>query len=183
MTQSHRQPLYQALGVLLGLGLFGVQPALADGMPGGTATSPSPTAAEGEASEADDEAYTRAMEIGYAAAEAGDFHTALINFRRALAARPGDRYAEAAIENMEAYIEQARRAEARRQRIVELQALIQEAVSFQDWACAAASLDELISLLPPDAPDRPRLVTYRGEIAGLIDARNGVNAWSSVCSG
>jgi Tfp pilus assembly protein PilF len=44
------------------------------------------------------------MEVGYAAFEQGDYQTALINFRRALQARPGDRYATDAIANTEAII-------------------------------------------------------------------------------
>lgn len=48
--------------------------------------------------------YTQSMEVGYAAFEQGDYQTALINFRRALQARPGDRYATDAIANTEAII-------------------------------------------------------------------------------
>ena len=48
--------------------------------------------------------YTASMEVGYAAFEQEDYQTALINFRRALQARPGDRYATDAIANTEATI-------------------------------------------------------------------------------
>ncbi|MBE9098449.1 hypothetical protein [Vacuolonema iberomarrocanum] len=46
--------------------------------------------------------YTESMEVGYAAFEQEDYQTALINFRRALQARPGDRYATDAIATTEA---------------------------------------------------------------------------------
>jgi hypothetical protein len=47
-------------------------------------------------------AYSRYMRIGYAASRGRDYQTALINFRRALSERPGDRYASEAANNMEA---------------------------------------------------------------------------------
>ncbi|MDA0267002.1 MAG: hypothetical protein O2890_02720 [Cyanobacteria bacterium] len=127
--------------------------------------------------------YTEAMLMGYTAAEVRDWHTALINFRRALAARPGDRYALAAIANMEAYIADERLIAARRQRAIDLQATLAEAVAIGDWACAAASVDELITLVPPNSLDRARLVTYRGEVTGFIEARDRVENWSTVCPG
>jgi len=40
------------------------------------------------------------MRIGYSASRHGDYQTALINFRRALSERPGDRYASEAATNM-----------------------------------------------------------------------------------
>lgn len=138
------------------------------------AATPTETAAE---------RYTRAMLIGYAAAEAGDFHTALINFRRALEARPGDRYALAAIANMEAYIAVERAEAAKRQRILDLQGILAEAVTIRDWSCAAASVDELIMLVPPNSLERAQLVTYRGELSGFIEARDTVENWSTVCPG
>jgi Flp pilus assembly protein TadD len=45
------------------------------------------------------------MRIGYAATQRGDYQTALINFRRALQARPNDSYATQAIRNVETYIQ------------------------------------------------------------------------------
>jgi tetratricopeptide (TPR) repeat protein len=129
------------------------------------------------------EAYTRAMLIGYAAAEQGDYHTALINFRRALAARPGDKYALAAIDNMQTYIAQAR-AEARKQaEIARLQDMLSRAVQNSDWACAANSVERLVRLVPPDSVDRDRLIAYRGEIGGLIESRANLEQWSTVCLG
>ncbi len=45
--------------------------------------------------------YDTYMKIGYNAYEKGDYNTALINFRRALASRPNDGYAIKAIQNTE----------------------------------------------------------------------------------
>jgi tetratricopeptide (TPR) repeat protein len=127
--------------------------------------------------------YRQAMLIGYAAAEQGDYHTALINFRRALNARPGDRYATAAIRNMEAYIAR-QRAEARKQQEIEqLQEVLSRAVQASDWACAASTVDRLIELVPPDSVDRARLTAYRGELGGLIQSRASLEQWSTVCLG
>lgn len=49
-------------------------------------------------------AYDRHMRIGYAATDNQDYQTALINFRRALKARPNDAYASQAIRNVRTYI-------------------------------------------------------------------------------
>ena len=127
--------------------------------------------------------YTNAMLAAYGAAERQDYHTALINFRRALAARPGDRYATAGIRNMETYIARDRREVAKRSEIAQRQATLAEAVAASDWACAAASIDRLVVLIPPDSADRARLVAYRGEITGFIQARNNLDQWSTVCPG
>lgn len=51
--------------------------------------------------------YRQSMLIGYAAFEQKDYQTALINFKRAAQARPGDTYAVKAIQNTEAVLEQA----------------------------------------------------------------------------
>ncbi|NES71807.1 MAG: tetratricopeptide repeat protein [Okeania sp. SIO2D1] len=59
-----------------------------------------------ETSTADESSYDRYMRIGYDATEQGDYQTALINFRRALAERPGDSYATQAIRNVKTYINQ-----------------------------------------------------------------------------
>lgn len=53
-------------------------------------------------------AFQRYMQIGYTASTQGDYQTALINFRRALAEQPGNSYASKAIENMEAAIDAQR---------------------------------------------------------------------------
>ncbi|ASC72469.1 hypothetical protein XM38_034260 [Halomicronema hongdechloris C2206] len=127
--------------------------------------------------------YTRAMEIGYAATEQGDYQTALINFRRALQARPGDRYALDALANVESYIQQQRAAAARQQEIAELQVRLTRAVAAKDWACAATTVDRLITLVPPGSSDRAKLVAYRGELAGFLEARTNLDAWSTICPG
>ena len=127
--------------------------------------------------------YTTAMLVGYAAAEQRDYHTALINFRRALAERPGDRYALAAIRNMEAYIAVDRAEAAKRAEIARLETTVATAVAASDWACAAASVDRLVELVPPTSPDRARLIAYRGELAGMIASRANLEQWSTVCPG
>ncbi len=127
--------------------------------------------------------YTNAMLAGYSAAERKDYQTALINFRRALAARPGDRYATAAIRNMETYIAQQRAEAAKQAEILELQVVLDRAVAASDWACAAASVDRLVVLVPPDSADRARLIAYRGELTGFIQSRANLNQWSTVCPG
>jgi tetratricopeptide (TPR) repeat protein len=127
--------------------------------------------------------YRQAMLVGYAAAEQGDYHTALINFRRALSARPGDRYATAAIHNMQTYIARNRAEVEKRQEIEQLQDVLSRAVEASDWACAASTVDRLIELVPPDSVDRARLIAYRGELAGLIENRASLEQWSTVCLG
>ena len=132
---------------------------------------------------AEQQAYTNAMLIGYGAAEQGDYHTALINFRRALEARPGDKYALDAIENMETYIARERAEAQKRAEIERLQEVLSRAVQSNDWACAATSVDRLVQLVPPDSVDRDRLVAYRGEIGGLIESRANLEQWSTICLG
>ncbi len=127
--------------------------------------------------------YRTAMLSAYAAAERQDYHTALINFRRALAARPGDRYATAGIRNMETYIARDRAEAAKQAEIIQRQETLAAAVEASDWACAAASVDRLVELIPPDSADRARLIAYRGEITGFIQARANLDQWSTVCPG
>ncbi len=131
----------------------------------------------------DQKSYTNAMLIGYGAAEQGDYHTALINFRRALEARPGDKYALDAIENMETYIARERAESQKRAEIERLQGVLSRAVQSNDWACAATSVDRLVQLVPPDSVDRDRLIAYRGEIGGLIESRANLDQWSTICLG
>jgi hypothetical protein len=128
-----------------------------------------------------EDAYTRAMRIGYAAAEQFDYNTALINFRRALQARPGDEFALAAIANMENYIVRDRNAR-RQQAIDRLQARFDEASAAQDWVCAAGTLDELITYAEPGSLNRERLVAHRGQLSGLLDARANLENWSTICT-
>ena len=174
---------------LLALASFGCPVAIADGIPGvtfGTETGADPAppaAADAPVTETAPNLYTQAMLVGYAAEEQGDYQTALINFRRALAERPGDSYALRAIANVESYIAAERRELARQQRLATLRQRIDTAVTVQDWACAAATVDEMITLVPPNSLDRSRLVTYRGELSSLLDARTNIEQWSSVCPG
>ncbi|NEQ99322.1 MAG: hypothetical protein F6K30_21880 [Cyanothece sp. SIO2G6] len=53
-------------------------------------------------------AYDQAMTIGYRAYREQDYQTALINFRRALEHRQGDRYATEAVKNVETIIQYQR---------------------------------------------------------------------------
>ncbi|MGF1568614.1 MAG: hypothetical protein ACFCVD_11185 [Nodosilinea sp.] len=170
-------------GLVLGLVSFGVG---ANGLGGialaKTIDAPSLDSSSGLA-KSHAATYTRAMEVGYAAAKKKDYHTALINFRRALRARPGDRYARAAIGNMQTYIAQERAEAARQAELVRLQDTLALAVTSSDWACAAASVDRLVQLVPPNSPERARLVAYRGELSGFIEGRANVDQWSTVCPG
>lgn len=127
--------------------------------------------------------FTQLMEVGYAAAEQGDYQTALINFRRALAARPGNTYALRAIENMETYIAQQRAEAAKQAEIARLQQVVAEAVEQQDWACAMASVEQMIPLVGPNSSERARLLAYQGELSGFIESRANLEQWSTVCPG
>lgn len=167
--------------------------AIADGIPGvtfGTETGAEPSDAEAtpetaptSITEIAPDLYTQAMLVGYAAEEQGDYQTALINFRRALLERPNDRYALRAIANVESYIARERREQARLQRLATLRERVDASVTVRDWACAAATVDEMITLVPSNSLERSRLVTYRGELTSLMDARTDVEQWSSVCPG
>lgn len=55
--------------------------------------------------------YDQAMAVGYKAYQKQDYQTALINFRRALADKAGDRYATEAIANTEAIIQKQRKGD------------------------------------------------------------------------
>ena len=125
--------------------------------------------------------FDQLMDIGYAASRQGDFHTALINFRRALVLRPNQPYAAAAAENMAFYIEHAR-ITARQQTIDQLEARLLRATAASDWVCAATTLDELTMYTEPNSLNRERLIGQRGEISGMLDARLNYNAWSTVCA-
>jgi tetratricopeptide (TPR) repeat protein len=113
-----------AMGVAIGVGHL---PTYARQQ--GFATTDIPTTTKANATD-----YRQAMLVGYAAAEQGDYHTALINFRRALSARPGDRYATAAIHNMQTYIARDRAEAQKRQEIEDLQDVLSRAVEASDWA-------------------------------------------------
>jgi hypothetical protein len=112
----------------------------------------------------------------------GDFHTALINFRRALEARPGDHYALAAIANMEAYIAVERAEAAKRQRILDLGNTLSEAVAIRDWSCAVATGMNSITLVP-QFPGAGRAGHLSGRTVRVLEARDTVENWSTVCPG
>ncbi|MBE9113906.1 hypothetical protein IQ273_31540 [Nodosilinea sp. LEGE 07298] len=174
-----------AVGLTLGVAL------ISGGLGQAMAKAPMPAApAAAEADSLDSrlkqsraQSYRYAMLAGYSAAERQDYNTALINFRRALAARPGDRYATAAIRNMETYLARERAEAAKLAEIEQRQATLAEAVAASDWACAAASVDRLVVLIPPASADRARLIAYRGELTGFIQSRANLDQWSTVCPG
>jgi tetratricopeptide (TPR) repeat protein len=124
--------------------------------------------------------FDQLMNVGYAASRQGDFNTALINFRRALALRPSNSYAAAAADNMIYYIEHAR-VTARQWEITQLETRLTNAINQKDWVCAATTLDELTMYTKPDSLNRARLVGQRGEVTGRLDARLDHEAWSTVC--
>jgi hypothetical protein len=170
-----------AVGLALGAALVngGLGPALAK-VP---VSSAADATLDSRLKQTRSQSYRYAMLAGYSAAELGDYNTALINFRRALTFRPGDRYATAGIRNMESYIAQERAEAAKRAEIIQRQEILTQAVAASDWACAAASVDRLVVLVPPDSSDRARLIAYRGELTGFIQARANLEQWSTVCPG
>ncbi len=125
--------------------------------------------------------FDQLMNVGYAASRQGDLNTALINFRRALALRPGNSYAAAAADNMAYYIEHAR-ITARQWEITQLETRLTNAINRKDWVCAATTLDELTMYTKPNSLNRERLIGQRGEVTGRLDARLDHEAWSTVCT-
>ena len=125
--------------------------------------------------------FEQAMSIGYRASKQGDLNTALINFRRALALRPGHPYAAAAADNMAYYIRYERMA-TRRRAISQLEARLLRAQAQRDWVCAATTLDQLTTYTEPNSLNRERLIGQRGEVSGLLDARIDSEQWSTVCA-
>lgn len=125
------------------------------------------------------DAYTRAMNLGYTYSGEADYQTALINFRRALAQRPGDVYAINAIANMEYYIERDRVA-ALQAEVDTLYARLSLAAETKDWVCVVATVDELIPYT--EGLERERLTGYRSQLTGVLESRTDVEFWSTVCS-
>ncbi|PZO12837.1 MAG: hypothetical protein DCF25_16945 [Leptolyngbya foveolarum] len=125
--------------------------------------------------------FDQIMSIGYRASKQGDFNTALINFRRALAMRPGQPYAAAAADNMAYYIQYERLSERRRE-ISQLESRLVRAQAQKDWVCAATTLDQLTTYTQPNSLNRERLIGQRGEVSGLLDARIDSDRWSTVCA-
>ena len=126
-----------------------------------------------------EDAYTRAMNLGYTYANEFDYQTALINFRRALEERPEDVFAINAIANMEYYIERNRLAALQAQVDV-LEARLNQAAAAKDWVCVTATVDELIPFA--EGLERERLTGYRSQLTGVLDSRTDIEAWSTVCS-
>lgn len=125
------------------------------------------------------DAYTRAMELGYAYTEKFDYQTALINFRRALKERPGDVYATNAISNVEYYIER-NRVGALQSEVDVLEARLNLAAQTKDWVCVVTTVDELIPYA--EGLERERLTGYRSQLTGVLESRTDVEFWSTVCS-
>ncbi|MEL7052651.1 MAG: hypothetical protein AAGM45_12795 [Cyanobacteria bacterium J06588_5] len=125
--------------------------------------------------------FKQLMDLGYAASAQGDFHTALINFRRALVLQPNQPYAIAAADNMAYYIEHAR-ISARQREISQLESRLANATAQKDWVCAATTIDQLTMYTQPGSLNRERLIGQRGEVSGMLDARLNFDAWSTVCS-
>ncbi|MEO1508208.1 MAG: tetratricopeptide repeat protein [Cyanobacteria bacterium J06633_23] len=125
------------------------------------------------------DAYTKAMNLGYTYANEFDYQTALVNFRRALEERPDDVYAINAIANMEYYIERNRVA-ALQAEVDALQARLALAAETKDWVCVTATVDELIPYA--EGLERERLTGYRSQLTGVLDSRTDVEFWSTVCS-
>ncbi|MEO0349729.1 MAG: hypothetical protein AAF282_06735 [Cyanobacteria bacterium P01_A01_bin.15] len=135
--------------------------------------------AQTDTAEPVEDAYTRAMNLGYAYTNEFDYQTALINFRRALEERPDDAYAELAIANVEYYIERNRIAKLQAE-IDTLQARLNLAAQTKDWVCVTATVDELIPYA--DGLERARLIGYRSQLTGVLESRTDVEFWSTVCS-
>ncbi|HEY9878896.1 MAG TPA: hypothetical protein V6D29_10595 [Leptolyngbyaceae cyanobacterium] len=169
----------------IGVWIGGQRLGWADEVPSGTLVSQATGATAGSPATQQTlpDAYTQAMLIGYAAEQQGDYQTALINFRRALAERPNDKYARAAIRNMQTYIARQRAEEERLRQIAALQVQLNAAVSQRDWACAAATVDRLAMYFPDTSPEQARLVAYRGELTGFLNDRTNIDQWSTVCPG
>lgn len=131
------------------------------------------------ATAAPENSYADAMRIGYAATQQFDYQTALINFRRALALRPGDTYAAEAIANVEYYIERNELL-AKQAEIDRLEAQLASAAQQRDWVCVTATVDQLIPFA--EGLERERLTGYRSQLTGVLESQTDIDAWSTVCS-
>ncbi|MBX2863548.1 MAG: hypothetical protein KTR27_08330 [Leptolyngbyaceae cyanobacterium MAG.088] len=134
--------------------------------------------AQAEVNPEPEDAYTRAMNLGYTYANQFDYQTALLNFQRALVERPEDVYAINAISNMEYYIERNRVA-AIQAEVDALQARLSLAAQTKDWVCVTATVDELIPYA--EGLERERLTGYRSQLTGVLDSRTDIEFWSTVC--
>ncbi len=122
--------------------------------------------------------YRKSMQLGYLATKLGDYQTALINFKRALAERPRDPYARKAVQNTQAYI-----AVQRRQSQAEaLTPTLKLAMDARDWSCAVQIVDRMIALNPKGSQREAQLIAYRSQLAGAMNSPGGTSASSGVCS-
>ncbi|MBT9311851.1 tetratricopeptide repeat protein [Leptothoe kymatousa] len=140
---------------------------------------PGPALAQTETPEAAPDAYTQAMNLGYAYSSQFDYQTALINFRRALEERPDDVYALNAIANVEYYIERNRVA-AIQSEVNTLEAQLNKAAAAKDWVCVITTVDELIPYA--EGLERERLTGYRSQLTGVLASQTDIDSWSTVCS-
>lgn len=161
-----------ACALVLGLSPAFAAPALAQGA----------STAEGDAAEPIS-AYTEAMNAGYAATAMGDHRTALAHFEDALLERPGDRYATAAIANMRRYIAAEDAEIARLEALAAARTTVDAAVAANDWACAAATVDRMLQLVPANSLEAANLLAYRGTLSGFLRAETDIARWGSVCPG
>lgn len=159
--------------------LWGSLLGLAMVLPGAVALAQTNTPLATDVPSEAEDAYTRAMRLGYAYTDQLDYQTALINFRRALKERPGDVYAINAIANMEYYIERDRVAALQAQ-VDTLHARLDLAAQTKDWVCVVATVDELIPYAA--GLERERLTGYRSQLTGVLESRTDVEFWSTVCS-
>ncbi|MEO1402704.1 MAG: hypothetical protein AAFV72_15850 [Cyanobacteria bacterium J06635_1] len=176
MNRFLRSLSVSLLAGVLTAGVWGAKAALS--MPGLEAVSKQ---AEPDTAQPEEDDFIRAMNLGYAYAQQFDYNTALINFRRALELRPGNPYAEVAVQNMEYFIERDRNA-ARQREIDRLEARLAQSAEAKDWVCAAGTVDALVTYTEPESLNRERLVGYRGELTGLLDARTDFESWSTICT-
>jgi len=174
---QHRR-WHVACGVAYGVAcalVLGLSPALAEG----TLTAQAGT----DGAAAPIAAYTVAMNAGYAATAEGDHRAALAHFEDALLERPGDRYATAAIANMRRYIAAEEAEIARLEALAAAGITVDAAVAQQDWACAAATVDRMLQLVPANSLEAANLLAYRGTLSGFLRAETDIAQWGSVCPG
>ncbi|WNC53612.1 MULTISPECIES: DUF928 domain-containing protein [unclassified Thermosynechococcus] len=138
---AHRFGLSWLLVGTLAMGM-GALPVILPSLPAVGQTSPS------EASEFD-----RYMQRGYQLTAKRDYPSALVNFRRALSLRPGNRYALTAISNVEAYIARDRYAAQSSNRLTFVPSnrgmpgqRIAGATRFGE--CTQGSLTKIVALVP-----------------------------------
>ncbi|WP_298977503.1 DUF928 domain-containing protein [uncultured Thermosynechococcus sp.] len=110
-----------------------------------------PAVAQNPANQAGE--FDRYMQRGYQLTAKRDYQSALVNFRRALSLRPGDRYALTAISNVEAYLARDRYAAQSRNRLTFVPPnrgmpgqRVAGATRFGE--CTQGSLSKIVALVP-----------------------------------